>query len=515
MAVAVLTTVQLAYNLSRARKVEQLAWLLAAAGALGLSIWAMHFICMLAWRSQPAWQFKSTTLLLAVWPVLIGSAVALLVVVSRRPRLQRVLIGAVVLTASVLLMQQLSYFAIGFAEEPGFDPVILLLSALLALVTSSLLLAVISLRIQQAPLGGVRTQQLSAALLVATGFAGMCFSGLLALEPSASAAGTGEGAVDGHWLAILSGSNLLVCLLGLMLISWMDRRRLLTTQALSQRKLRSARRLSEAIDEQARELTLALQKSQQRLALAMEGSQDGLWDVDVAANEVLLSRRMAMMLGLGTQGVTLDSTAVLELLDPAQRVRLLRALCVHWRSRLQRPLDCDLLVLSEGGSRRRCLHLRGSSVLDDQGRPQRVAGSLSDVTLVRQHEGELQGAAALIEQHPDAMLVLDHSGRIESINAAALRLLGLGRTELSGRGLAPLLRRVRTPGVLKLLRNCWLSGVSWQGLVALRVVADGDQQRSARLWLSGGRITAAEGPATCMVISARLWPDRAMEGQGS
>lgn len=182
-------------------------------------------------------------------------------------------------------------------------------------------------------------------------------------------------------------------------------------------------------------------------------------------------------------------------------MRLLRAMQVHWRSGLKRPLDCNLLVSSEAGGRRRSLHLRGSSVLGEQGRPLRVAGSLSDVTLQRQHERELRALAALIEQHPDPLLVLGVPGRVEWINVAALQLLGASQSVLLGSSVPFLVRRLRARGV-RAIRVAWRARQNWQGVIRITV---GDAP--SWLALSVGRIDG-DSEAPRMLLSARRLDQR-------
>jgi len=121
----------------------------------------------------------------------------------------------------------------------------------------------------------------------------------------------------------------------------------------------------------------ALQQSEERYALAVRGSKDGIWDWDLAEDELFCSDRWDEMLGL--QDARIESIDDwLERIHSADRetfgTELERHLrgdtdqfeCIH---RLRRSDQSFLWALA-----------RGETVRDEAGAPLRIAGSLSDVT---------------------------------------------------------------------------------------------------------------------------------------
>lgn len=466
-----LAGLQLPPLILRLRSQERLPWILVTAFAVALGVWSVQLLHLLAWQPAMEVRVRALPTVLALLPLVLGALLSLSILLAERARLQRLVFAVPVWTLSLLVSQQMLLQAVSSFDASHYDPLVWLMSGLFGLGATLLFHGLLVL-VWSATEVPVRTaQRLPAAVLVGMGWAGMHQCGLLAVEPVQWAAGT---PVAGHapswawWVAAQAA----VLVGALLTLAWSEHRRLLGMLAVNQRKVRSARRFSEEIEAQSRDLIRALLDSQQRLALAMEGSQDGLWDVDVAANEVLISRRMAAMLGLGGQDLTLDSSAVLGLLEPAQRLRLLRALVRHWRSAGRRPLECDLQVWTEGGGRLRCLRLRGSSVLGEGGGPLRVAGSLTDVSLQRQHERELESCQHLLDALPQPMLVLDPAVGVEFINAGARRWLPWLDSGAAVTPGALWLRRILHRGEVRRIRRAIAQQPQWQGVVRLRMAPD-------------------------------------------
>ena len=86
------------------------------------------------------------------------------------------------------------------------------------------------------------------------------------------------------------------------------------------------------------------------------------------------------------------------------------------------------IVLPDGEER--WIQARGQTLTDDRGEPTNFIGAAYDTTDV--HDGQVR-TARVLEAMPSGFLSMDKQWRFTSLNAAAERMLGCGRSELLGR----------------------------------------------------------------------------------
>ncbi len=134
----------------------------------------------------------------------------------------------------------------------------------------------------------------------------------------------------------------------------------------------------------------ALQKSEERYKLSFAGANDGLWDWDFLTDEVYLSERCAELLGLNRHKVKGLEVFLGKAVPARERRQLLAALRSHlegktphfaFEYRINTP-DGEKWILS-----------RGKALLDETGRPVRMAGSITDVSERRAREALVQHMA--------------------------------------------------------------------------------------------------------------------------
>ncbi|HLL19098.1 MAG TPA: PAS domain S-box protein, partial [Rubrivivax sp.] len=109
----------------------------------------------------------------------------------------------------------------------------------------------------------------------------------------------------------------------------------------------------------------------------------------------------------------------------------------------------------------RWVSVRGSFVRDEEGRPTRMLGILSDITDRKRAELALEQTEkrfkALVETAPDAVLVLDETSRIQFANQAVERIFGWTVEELVGNDIAvlqpPPLRQAHRDGLARYVRS--------------------------------------------------------------
>jgi PAS domain S-box-containing protein len=154
--------------------------------------------------------------------------------------------------------------------------------------------------------------------------------------------------------------------------------------------LRQLKRQEEA-DEQ-------LRVSEERYAVAMTGSDEGHWDWDLSSDRLFLSPRMRELYA-ATAITSIVSRA--EFLDkasihPEDRIRMDQAVAEHLEGRNPR-YEAEFRVLQPDGQTRWLL-TRGQCFRDANGRPLRMAGSVTDITARKRAEEQNQLLEAQLRQ---------------------------------------------------------------------------------------------------------------------
>jgi diguanylate cyclase (GGDEF)-like protein/PAS domain S-box-containing protein len=121
-----------------------------------------------------------------------------------------------------------------------------------------------------------------------------------------------------------------------------------------------------------------LRVSEQRYALAARGANDGLWDWNLATNEVYWSPRWKAMLGYAESEIRSSANEWLDRLHPADVERVRRELTAHLGDGSDH-FESEHRVLHRSGTFRWIL-CRGAAVRNPDGVATRLAGSFSDIT---------------------------------------------------------------------------------------------------------------------------------------
>lgn len=146
----------------------------------------------------------------------------------------------------------------------------------------------------------------------------------------------------------------------------------------------------------------ARRESEERYALAVQGANDGLWDWKIETGEFYVSPRWKAIVDDPSEGdvLTIDTWFDRVHVDDLERVRA--EFDEHLRGD-SAQFESEHRLRREGGSYRWVL-ARGLAVRDAEGRPVRLAGSLTDIT-----EGKVADALTGL---PNRVLFIDRLGRL-------------------------------------------------------------------------------------------------------
>jgi two-component system, sensor histidine kinase and response regulator len=126
----------LAGRITAASGRTRLAWLLGGATAMGVGIWSMHYIGMLAFQLPVPVLYDWPTVLLSLLAATFAAAVALFVVSRPKMGWLRALIGSAIMGGGIATMHYTGMAAMRLPAMCSYDPLLFTLSVVFAIVIS-------------------------------------------------------------------------------------------------------------------------------------------------------------------------------------------------------------------------------------------------------------------------------------------------------------------------------------------------------------------------------------------
>lgn len=196
------TALDLAGRVAAARGHAAQWWLAGGSIAMGVGIWSMHFIGMLAYRMPVSMGYDPSITLLSLLIAVVSSAFALWIVCQDHLSWRKLAAGAAILGAGVCSMHYMGMEAMRMSPRVRYDPLLFSLSVLIAVVASG---AALWLAFHLRQTGkGVKRLRGAAALVMGLAIAGMHYTGMAAARiPLNARCRMAESGVSTDWLAIL------------------------------------------------------------------------------------------------------------------------------------------------------------------------------------------------------------------------------------------------------------------------------------------------------------------------
>ncbi len=133
----------------------------------------------------------------------------------------------------------------------------------------------------------------------------------------------------------------------------------------------------------------ALAESEARWNLALSGAEDGVWDWNIRAGTLQLSRRSRELLGVAADVLRATPETLQKFVHPEDLVHVEQALLMHLRAKTPNYKVEHRVLASENGER--WVLAKGMVVRrDENGKPVRMIGTYSDVTSRKQEDSAVK-----------------------------------------------------------------------------------------------------------------------------
>ncbi|MCB5188698.1 EAL domain-containing protein [Methylobacillus caricis] len=226
------TALNMAERINTAQGKAARWWLVGGAFAMGVGIWAMHFIGMLAFHLPIPLGYDLGITFLSLMVVVAVSGFALWQVSQETLPIKRLLVSAVIMGLGVASMHYIGMAAMLMDPAPNYEPTLFTLSLVIAIGASAVALWIAFKLRQHVP--HIVLARFAAALVMGIAICGMHYTGIAAAEfpiGTVCRAATDGGNLDAlAIMVVMGGSGILVIAL---LISIFDSRLESRTAALA------------------------------------------------------------------------------------------------------------------------------------------------------------------------------------------------------------------------------------------------------------------------------------------
>ena len=183
--VASYAALDLAGRVTASEGIARTTWLTGGAAAMGIGIWSMHYVGMLAFRLPVLVLYDWPTVLLSLLAAILASAVALFVVSQKRMGLARLIAGSFAMGSGIASMHYVGMAAMRLPAMCGYSLPLVVFSVVIAISVSWVALTLaFQMRGDQSTVGG--WQKTASALVMGMAIPLMHYTGMAAVTFSPS-----------------------------------------------------------------------------------------------------------------------------------------------------------------------------------------------------------------------------------------------------------------------------------------------------------------------------------------
>ncbi|MGF6754240.1 diguanylate cyclase (GGDEF)-like protein [Paraburkholderia sp. GAS42] len=209
------------------------AWLAGGAAAMGVGIWSMHFIGVLAFSLPIPLGYDLGITAFSLMIAMLVSYFALYVITRNKLTLRRLVSGGILMGFGIAGMHYTGDAAMRMQPPIQYDPVLFIASIAIAIAAFSVALW-IARTLSAADQRHLIAKRVGAAFVMGIAITGMHYTGSAAAEfPLGSICGAAN-ALDGHWLAVTITLFTFAILTVTLMLSRFDARTTLLVGSVSQ-----------------------------------------------------------------------------------------------------------------------------------------------------------------------------------------------------------------------------------------------------------------------------------------
>jgi len=385
----------------------QRIWLTTAAVAMGSSIWSMHFIAMLGYDPGSPVRYDLSLTIMSLGLAILATGGAFFAAASSGASRRRVVVAGTFMGFGICLMHYVGMAALRTAVSLGYDPWLVALSFVVAVVAATA--ALFAARRERS-----MAWRAAAAVLLGGAIVGMHYTAMAALRlsprpvPAMATAGLG---IPPLVLAFQVAGGTLVILLLALIASLYDRR----------------------LDVMG----------------ALDAGRVGYWELSLSQMSLSASARGKEIFGRGpSEPLSYDDLLAAVHPDDRERRRELMAQALETES----DYDSEHRIILASGEVR-WINVRGRVLIGSRGRARRMTGIVMDVT--DRHAAfaalaESEGRFRLIADSTPALIwMTDAAGQVTFVNRHYETMFGHTADALLGGGWAQVVVAEDLPAYLR------------------------------------------------------------------
>ena len=268
------TALMLVGRVAEAERSGARVWLLGGAASMGMGIWAMHFIGMLACSVPVQLRYNILITLASLLIAILTSGFALSIASRRDLTAGRLAVSSLVMGAGIAAMHYTGMAAIRIQPAITYNPVFVVASVLIA-ITASFVALWLFFRLRTLDHRFVRMVRASSAVIMGCAIAGMHYTAMIAARFAPGSYSHGGAAFNNDWLGVTVGMAAFA-VLAITLIT------LVYDAHLESRSRQDARRLAKLNEE--------LRYGKNLLSLATQAAGIASWEYDFATGRFLWTK---------------------------------------------------------------------------------------------------------------------------------------------------------------------------------------------------------------------------------
>ncbi|KPB04520.1 bifunctional diguanylate cyclase/phosphodiesterase [Bacillus sp. CHD6a] len=229
----------LGIQVRKAKSIVRLAWGSAGALAMGMGIWAMHFVAMLAFHLDIPVHYDYLLVIVSILPAILSSGIALYIISRKEMKKVDVFLGAFFIATGIVSMHYSGMEAMMMDAAIVYNPYLLALSVLIAFVASVVAIYLISFVSKNYQSKKIWSRKFLSSLIMGAAISGMHYTGMAAASYEPHSHQThGYDAFNSIYLAYGIALIILI-LLGFVFVSVLIDRRFENQSIISERRFLS------------------------------------------------------------------------------------------------------------------------------------------------------------------------------------------------------------------------------------------------------------------------------------